>query len=161
MMHVHYHNDLTLGPKPYGIPGISGAICEPLNNFLDKEGRKVGVSLYKPFHYNIHQSIKGGGNDYGATEWLETKGVAMKRHALPYFQLSDSIDASEKEDMDPRAFQHFDVIYDPTTNELNIETINPEMEEKVPFISIDRLKLFSHCIRESAQTGNTLMSVRG
>lgn len=154
MMHVHYHNDPEKGPKPYGIPGISGSICAPLNTFLQSKGRKVGVSLYKPYYYDSHQLGKGAQNDYGATKWLEQQGVKMKRHALPYFQLSNSKNIINKSDMDPRTFQHFDVIYDPVSNILDIEVINPEVDENKPYINIAHLKPFDHCI-QSVRSENT------
>ena len=123
LMHVQYATE-DPRDKMTGLVGITPAMEQQLDAFLAKPGRKVGISLYKPWHYEIDQGNHGGQNDHLVTAYLKERGVSMRRCAVPYFQLTDSPTISREDHMDPRRWEAFDVAYDPKLDRLEINALS-------------------------------------
>lgn len=86
------------------LKGISDSQAECLKEFLAQDGEKYGISFYKNQHGYL--SV-GGKKDHGITKFLESKGVKMRRHAIPVFE-------------DTFKFYGFDAHYDPFDDSLNV-----------------------------------------
>jgi hypothetical protein len=115
------------GGDDMGRNGLSIAAEEQLKEFLGREGKKIGCSFFKPFHYSMDLASEiGGREDLGLTEYLKSKGVFMKRHPIPYFLQTDSTELYKEEELDRRRNQAFTVCYFPQGDTLDVKAFQGE-----------------------------------
>jgi len=104
-------------PERYTMRGVSDAQASTLKEFLDAEGEKYGISFYKNFH---DQPVWGAKKDYKLSEFLESKGVKMRRHPIVAFEGGYELDG-------------YNAAYDPvgdtlqiTRKEIDVSAILPD-----------------------------------
>ncbi|MCI5049423.1 MAG: hypothetical protein MRY32_03735 [Rickettsiales bacterium] len=131
--------------RPVGVYGLPSHIMDEVEPFMQEDGRKLGISLYRPWQYKALENHHGGDNDFGVNRYFEEQGVKMRRCAIPYYKFEANQRIRAHKNMDERQFYTFDVEYEPKDDTLSVDAhVREHKDAEYEKVNLATLHPFKH-----------------